>query len=83
MAEVRERYPDILICAPADWADLVRDPAAARRTGAILVCADSAAAAAAEAGGISRRGILIEATPARAASARPSRYSFSASSKRP
>jgi hypothetical protein len=67
IAEVRERYPDILICAPADWADLVRDPAAARRTGAILVCADSAAAAAAEAGGISRRGILIEATPARAA----------------
>jgi hypothetical protein len=67
MAEVRDRYPGILICAPADWADLVRDPAAARRTGAILVCADSAAAAAAEAGGISRRGILIEATPARAA----------------
>ena len=67
LAEVRERYPDILICAPADWADLVRDPAAARRTGAILVCADPAGAAAAEAGGISRRGILIEATPARAA----------------
>jgi hypothetical protein len=67
MAEVRERYPDILICAPADWADLVRDPAAARRTGAILVCPDPAAAAAAEAGGISRRGILIEATPAQAA----------------
>jgi hypothetical protein len=67
MAEVRERYPDILICAPADWADLVRDPAAARRTGAILVCPDPAAAAAAEAGGISRRRILIEATPAQAA----------------
>jgi hypothetical protein len=67
LAEVRERHPDILICAPADWADLVRDPAAARRTGAILVCADPAGAAAAEAGGISRRDILIEATPARAA----------------
>jgi hypothetical protein len=67
MTEVRERYPDILICAPADWADLVRDPATARRTGAILVCADPVAAAAAEAGGIGRRSILVEAAPARAA----------------
>src|SRR5438552_8400186 len=67
MAEVRDRYPGILICAPADWADLVRDPATARRTGAILVCADPAAATAAEAGGIGRRGILVEAPPARAA----------------
>ena len=67
MAEVRDRYPGILICAPADWADLVRDPAIARRTGAILVCADPAAATAAEAGGIDRRGILVEAAPGRAA----------------
>jgi threonine synthase len=67
MTEVRNRYPGILICAPADWADLVRDPATARRTGAILVCADPAAATAAEAGGIGRRGILVEAAPARAA----------------
>jgi hypothetical protein len=67
MTEVRDRYPGILICAPADWADLVRDPATARRTGAILVCADPAAAAAAEAGGIARRGILVETEPARAA----------------
>jgi hypothetical protein len=67
MTEVRDRYPGILICAPADWADLVRDPATARRTGAILVCADPAAAAAAEAGGIARRGILVEAEPTRAA----------------
>jgi hypothetical protein len=67
MAEVRDRYPGILICAPADWADLVRDPATARRTGAILVCANPAAAATAEAGGIDRRGILVEAAPGRAA----------------
>ena len=67
MTEVRDRYPGILICAPADWADLVRDPAAARRTGAILVCADAAAATAAEAGGIGRASILVEAAPARAA----------------
>jgi hypothetical protein len=67
MTEVRDRYPGVLICAPADWADLVRDPATARRTGAILVCADPAAAAAAEAEGIARSGILVEAGPARAA----------------
>jgi hypothetical protein len=67
MAEVRDRYPGIFICAPADWADLVRDPAMARRTGAILVCAAPAAAAAAEAGGIGRRDILVEAAPEQAA----------------
>jgi hypothetical protein len=67
ITEVTDRYPGILICAPADWADLVRDPAAARRTGAVLVCADPASAAAAEAGGIGRRDILVEAAPARAA----------------
>jgi len=66
MTEVRDRYPDILLCAQADWADLVRDPATARRTGAILVCADPAAAAVAEAGGIGRRDILVEAAPAQA-----------------
>lgn len=66
MTEVRSRYPGVLTCAPADWADLVRDPAAARRTGAILVCPDPAAATAAETGGIGRRGILVEAAPARA-----------------
>ena len=64
MTEVRNRYPGILICAPADWADLVRDPATARRTGAIMVCADPAAA---EAGRIGRRAILVEAGPAQAA----------------
>jgi hypothetical protein len=67
MTEVRNRYPGVLICAPADWADLVRDLATARRTGAILICADPAAATAAEAGGIGRSGILVEAAPARAA----------------
>lgn len=67
MTEVRNRYPGILICAAADWADLVRDLATARRTGAILICADPAAATAAEAGGIGRRGILVEAAPGRAA----------------
>jgi len=67
MTEVRDRCPGILTCAPADWADLVRDPAAARRTGAILVCADPDAAAAAEAGGIGRRHILVEAAPGHAA----------------
>lgn len=67
MTEVRDRYPGLLICAPTDRADLVRDPATARRTGAILVCADPAAAVAAEAGGFGRRDILVEAAPADAA----------------
>src|ERR1700735_4334398 len=67
MTEVRDRYPGVLICAPADWADLVRDPATARRTGAILVCADAPAATVAEAGGIGCASILVEAAPARAA----------------
>lgn len=67
MTEVRDRYPGVLVCAPADWADLVRDLATARRTGAVLVCPDPAAAAEAEAQGIGRGAILVEAAPARAA----------------
>ena len=68
VTEVRRRYPRVLACAQADWAGLVRDPAAARRTGALLICAGPAAAAGAEAGGIGRGRILVEAGPARAAS---------------
>jgi len=64
MTEVRTRYPGVLACAPADWADLVRDPATALRTGAVLVCSDPAAAAEAEANGIGRAAILVEAARA-------------------
>lgn len=67
VAEVGRRYPDVLACAPVSWAALVRDRATARRTGAILICADPAAAAEAEASGIGRGRILVEAPPVRAA----------------
>jgi hypothetical protein len=63
MTEVRHRYPGVLLCAPAEWADLVRDPATALRTGAILVCAGLAAATAAQADGIDGGRILVQAGP--------------------
>ncbi len=65
-AAVRERYPDVPACAPADWSGLVRDPATAVRTGATLICADPAAAAEAEARGIRRGDLLVEAAPVQA-----------------
>lgn len=65
--EIAQRYPGILVCARAGRPGLARDPAARRRTGAILVCADPAAAAGAEAGGIGRGALLVEAGPAQAA----------------
>ena len=64
---VRARYPDIPLCARAQWAPLTRDPAAALRTGAVLICAGTAAAGRAEAAGISRGQVLVEAPPAAAA----------------
>jgi hypothetical protein len=67
MTEIRDRYPGVLVCAPADWADLVRDLATAQRTGAALICADPAVAAEAEARGIGRGAILVEAAPGQAA----------------
>jgi hypothetical protein len=66
-AAVRARYPGVLACARADWADLVRDRAIALRTGAILICGDPTDAARAEVSGISRDAILVEAPPALAA----------------
>jgi hypothetical protein len=79
---VRERYPGIPLCARADWAALTRDPAAAPRTGALLICAGSAAAEHAagagnageagnarhaRAGGVACGRILVETPPDRAA----------------
>jgi hypothetical protein len=63
-AALRDRHPAAAICAPDDWAGLVRDPAIARRTGASLVCAGLAEAKAAEASGIGRDRLLVEAPPA-------------------
>jgi hypothetical protein len=70
---VAARYPDVPVCARTPWAALTRDPAAARRTGAGLIRADTAGEAgeAGEAGtagraGAGRGGVLIEAPPERA-----------------
>ncbi|HEY1915815.1 MAG TPA: hypothetical protein VGH27_09590 [Streptosporangiaceae bacterium] len=62
--QVRDRYPDVPACARTDWAELTRDPAAAQRAGALLVCADPGQAAAT---GIERGGLLVEALPDQAA----------------
>jgi hypothetical protein len=61
---VRDRHPGAATCAPADWAGLVRDRATAQRTGAVLICAGLAEAVAAEASGIGRDRLLVEAPPA-------------------
>jgi hypothetical protein len=65
-AAVRGHHPAEAICAPAGGAGLVRDLVTARHTGAILICADLAAAVAAEASGIDRSRLLVEAPPRRA-----------------
>lgn len=67
-AAVRGRHPAEAICAPADWAGLVRDRATAQRTGAILICPDLAEAVTAETSGIGRSRLLVEAPPGQATS---------------
>ncbi len=64
---VRDRYPGVLTCGPAEGAALAGERDAALRTRALLICADPDAAGAAEASGISRDAILVEAGPDRAA----------------
>jgi hypothetical protein len=62
--QVRDRYPDVPACARADWAELTRDPSAARPGGALLVCGDADQAGET---GIERGGLLVEAPPDQAA----------------
>jgi hypothetical protein len=61
---VRAHHPAAAICAPAAWAGLVRDLAMALRTGAVLICAGRTGATAAQAAGIGRDRLLVEAPPA-------------------
>jgi hypothetical protein len=63
VAAVRARHRAEAICAPADWAGLVCDRATAQRTGAVLICSDLAEAVTAEASGIDRGRLLVEAPP--------------------
>ncbi len=44
VAEFRARHPGVGVCAPDEAADLVRNPARAIATGALLICADPGAA---------------------------------------
>jgi NAD(P)H-hydrate repair Nnr-like enzyme with NAD(P)H-hydrate dehydratase domain len=44
IGEFRARHPGILVCALDEAADLVRHPAVAMATGALLICADPVAA---------------------------------------
>jgi hypothetical protein len=64
VAAFRADHPGVPACARADWAALVRDRALALRTGAILICGDAAGAEQAEAAGIGRGSLLVQAPPA-------------------
>jgi hypothetical protein len=64
VAAFRVTYPDVLACARADWAALVRDRTLALRTGAMLICGDAIEAERAEAAGIGLSGLLVQAPPA-------------------
>jgi dihydropteroate synthase len=66
IAEFRARHPGTLVCAACEQADVVRDPAMALRTGAILVCTDPAAAINA---GLPAARLLVQVSPARLAAA--------------
>jgi hypothetical protein len=66
-AAVAARYPAVAVCARAQGAALTRDPAAAVRTGAMLICAGTAGAEQAARAGVHRGRMLIEAPPGRAA----------------
>src|ERR1022692_407738 len=57
IAAFRASYPGVLVCAECDQADVVRDPATALRTGAILVCDGLPAADGAP---VPRRRLLVD-----------------------
>jgi hypothetical protein len=59
IAAIRGSVPWMIVCGDDDRADVVRDPAAALRTGARLICADITAAETAVGAGIARERILV------------------------
>jgi hypothetical protein len=61
IAAFRADHPGILVCAAGSPADVVREAAVARATGALLVCADAETAAAS---GLPADRILVEVLPA-------------------
>jgi hypothetical protein len=60
VAELRDRHPGVLICGPDETADLVRHPAVAIATGALLICADPGAA---RASGLPAAQVIVEVLP--------------------
>jgi dihydropteroate synthase len=60
LAAFRASNPGILVCAAHEQADVVRDPATALRTGAILICDSLAAAASAR---LPRAQLLVDVPP--------------------
>jgi hypothetical protein len=67
VAAARDGDLGVPVCARADWAALVRDRTLALRTGAMLICGDATEAGQAEAAGVARGRLLVEAPPAVAA----------------
>ncbi len=61
IAAFRASYPGIGVCASSELADITRDPALARLTGAILACADQETASSA---GLPADRLLVYAGPA-------------------
>jgi dihydropteroate synthase len=61
IAAFRALHPGILVCATAAPADVVREPASATASGALLVCADADAAAGS---GIPADRVLVDVPPA-------------------
>jgi dihydropteroate synthase len=66
IAAFRASHPGVLVCAECDQADVVRDPATALRTGAILRCDGLPAA---DGAGVPRSRLLVGVPPAMVARA--------------
>jgi len=60
---IRRAVGGVLVCGAHETADVVRDPGLAARTGAVLICPDPDAAAAAVRRGIAAGRILVQAEP--------------------
>lgn len=60
---IRRAVSGVCVCGYAETADVVRDAALAARTGAGLMCADAAAAAAAVRHGVAAERIVVQTLP--------------------
>jgi dihydropteroate synthase len=60
VAEFRARHPGVLVCAPGEAADLVRHPAVALASGALLICGDPGSALAS---GLPADRVIVEVMP--------------------